>query len=109
MDRVQRLFISQQLRVSNESARTIAKKSSRKKEVAADPADWKSLISRRDELVKEARTLAGGNVPFSDYIKKWEGKGGTEVLIKSRSQGKPSNITDEQWNAMSDEDKRLFQ
>ncbi|MGQ0637692.1 MAG: peptidylprolyl isomerase [Planctomycetaceae bacterium] len=42
---------------ADEAAPPLKKKSARKGEVAADPADWKSLISRRDELRKESQRL----------------------------------------------------
>ena len=65
-------------------------------------------VKLRDELVKKARALAGGQMKYSDFINQYSPKGGTEVLFGSGSISKPSNVTQEVWDNMTPEEKSAF-
>lgn len=62
----------------------------------------------RDELLKQARTLTSGNMPYSKFVEQYQPKGGTEVFMESGGAIKPAYISDEVWQAMSQEDRDLF-
>lgn len=62
----------------------------------------------RDELLKQARTLTSGSMPYSKFVEQYQPKGGTEVFMESGGANKPAYISDEVWQAMSQEDKDLF-
>ena len=62
----------------------------------------------RDELLGTARKLSSGNVPYSEFVNEYTPKGGTEVFMESGGANKPAYISDEVWQAMSQEDKDLF-
>ena len=65
-------------------------------------------VKLRDELVKKARSLAGGKMKYSDFINQYSPKGGTEVLFGSGSISKPSNVPQEVWDNMTPEEKSAF-
>lgn len=62
----------------------------------------------RDELLTTARRLSSGNVPYSEFVNQYTPKGGTEVFMQSGGAKKPDYLSDEVWQAMSQEDKDLF-
>jgi hypothetical protein len=62
----------------------------------------------RDELLKQARALTSGTMRYSEFTQKYQPKGGTEVFMGSGGANKPDYISDEVWQAMSQEDKDLF-
>lgn len=65
-------------------------------------------VKLRDELVKQARMLASGQMRYSDFIKQYEPKGGTEVFLGGGGIQRPPSITEEEWNAMTQEQRNLF-
>lgn len=65
-------------------------------------------VKLRDELVSKARNLAAGQVKYSDFIKQYEPKGGTEVFLGGGGVQRPPSITEEEWNAMTQEQRNLF-
>lgn len=65
-------------------------------------------VKLRDELVSKARNLAAGQVKYSDFIKQYEPKGGTEIFLGGGGIQRPPSITEEEWNAMTQEQRNLF-
>lgn len=65
-------------------------------------------VKLRDELIKKARALAGGQMKYSDFINQYSPKGGTEVLFGSGSISKPSNVPQEVWDNMTPDEKSAF-
>ena len=65
-------------------------------------------VKLRDELVKQARMLASGKMRYSEFINQYQPKGGTEVFLGGGGIQKPPSITEEEWNAMTQEQRNLF-
>ena len=65
-------------------------------------------VKLRDELIKKARALAGGQMKYSDFINQYSPKGGTEVLFGGGSTSKPSNVPQEVWDNMTPDEKSAF-
>jgi hypothetical protein len=65
-------------------------------------------VKLRDELIKKARALAGGQMKYSDFINQYSPKGGTEVFFGSGSTSKPSNVPQEVWDNMTPDEKSAF-
>lgn len=65
-------------------------------------------VKLRDELVKQARMLASGQMRYSEFINQYQPKGGTEVFLGGGGIQRPPSITEEEWNAMTQEQRNLF-
>lgn len=65
-------------------------------------------VKLRDELVKQARMLASGQMRYSEFINQYEPKGGTEVFLGGGGIQRPPSITEDEWNAMTQEQRNLF-
>jgi hypothetical protein len=64
----------------------------------------------RNQLFSTAQRLSSGKIPYSDFIKQYKPKGGTEVFRGVGGGGiqRPPSITEEEWNAMTQEQRNLF-
>lgn len=65
-------------------------------------------VKLRDELVSQARKLASGQMRYSEFINQYQPKGGTEVFLGGGGIKRPPSITEEEWNAMTQEQRNLF-